>query len=170
MAEQILTHLYRSPLGEITINSDGENITGLYFSDSLTVSYGHIIAESLPIFAQAREWLDIYFSGKGPGFFPPLKIEGSEIQKAVCEVMMTIPFGHTMTYSQVAEHSGLPRMSARTAGGAASRNRISLMIPCHRVIGKNGSLTGYGGGIWRKKKLLELEGVDTSKFFVPSTI
>ncbi|MBR1657007.1 MAG: methylated-DNA--[Synergistaceae bacterium] len=161
-------HFYSSPLGGITVYSDGENITGLYFSDKLTGIYSNAEEKPLPIFEQADKWLDIYFSGKEPDFTPLLKIEGSEFQKAVCGIMQSIPFGHVMTYSEVAER--LKGTSPRAVGRAAAMNRISLIIPCHRVIGTNGSLTGYGGGIERKLKLLELEGAETSKFFIPPTL
>ena len=156
-------HYYDSPLGEITIFSDDGKITGLYFSDKFTRNHEDIIEGSSPVFEQADEWLDIYFSGRMPDFTPPLKIEGSEFHREVCGIMLEIPFGHVMTYSEIAgiiaKRRNIPKMSARAVGGSASRNKISLIIPCHRVIGARGNLTGYGGGIERKRKLLELEGV-----------
>ena len=159
-------HLYSSPLGEIIISSDGENITALYFSDMLREDSAHAEPQSLPVFEQAREWLNIYFSGKKPGFIPPLRIEGSEFYRSICEIILTIDFGHVMTYSEIArmnaEHRKIPGMSPQAVGRAAANNKILIMIPCHRVIGSNGSLTGYSGGISRKLKLLELEGVDIS--------
>ena len=146
------------------ICSDGEKITGLSFVSSLPPHQAHTAS---PIFEEADEWLDIYFSGKSPGFLPSLKICGTEFQKSVYGIMLTIPFGQVMTYSEIAAviagRRGSPGMSAQAVGGASSRNRIALMIPCHRVIGKNGSLTGYAGGLERKRRLLELEGIDTSK-------
>ncbi|MBQ7169907.1 MAG: methylated-DNA--[Synergistaceae bacterium] len=165
-----MTHCYDSPLGEITVFSDGENITGLYFTDQLS-DVNPQSTDDAPIFAQADEWLNIYFSGRSPDFTPPLKVEGSEFHREVCGIMLAIPFGHVMTYSEIAglitQRRNIPHMSARAVGGSASRNRISLMIPCHRVIGAKGNLTGYGGGIERKMKLLELEGIDTRNFFMP---
>lgn len=156
-------HFYDSPLGEITIFSDDGKITGLYFSDRLTEIQRSITSYSSPIFEQADEWLDIYFSGRTPDFTPPLRIEGSEFHREVCGIMLEIPFGHVMTYSEIAgiiaQRRNIPRMSARAVGGSAARNKISLIIPCHRVIGARGNLTGYGGGIERKRKLLKLEGV-----------
>ncbi len=155
-------HDYASPLGKIILHSDGESLTGLFFSDDSTGEY-----KALPVFDDAERWLDVYFSEKSPEFTPKLKITGTEFQKSVCEIMLKIPFGHVMTYSEIAgiiaKSRNIPNMSARAVGGAAARNQISIIIPCHRVIGTNGKLTGYGGGIDRKKKLLMLEGVDISK-------
>lgn len=156
-------HYYDSPLGEITIFSDEGKITGLYFSGQLAENHRDTTADSIPVFEQAEEWLNTYFSGRMPDFTPPLKIEGSEFHREVCGIMLEIPFGHVMTYSEIAgiiaRRRNILRMSARAVGGSASRNKISLIIPCHRVIGSGGNLTGYGGGIERKQKLLELEGV-----------
>ncbi|MBQ7593765.1 MAG: methylated-DNA--[Synergistaceae bacterium] len=126
--------------------------------------------KALPIFDDAKHWLDIYFSGQAPDFTPKLKIPGSEFQKLVYEIVLTIPFGDVMTYSEIAEviaeKRGLASMSPQAVGGAVGCNSIPLIIPCHRVIGKNGKLVGYFGGIDRKKKLLMLEGVDMSKLSV----
>ncbi len=109
-------------------------------------------------------WLDTYFCGQAPGFTPPILMQTTPFRKAVWEIMLTIPFGKTMTYGEIAEklaeQNGLKKMSARAVGGAVGHNPISLMIPCHRVIGANGSLTGYAGGIRKKAYLLTLEGVD----------
>ena len=164
---------YESPLGGITLGSDGEALTGLwfdgqkYFGDTLGGVYE---TKDLPVFAKAKEWLDIYFSGRDPGFTPPLVMLTTPFRKAVWEIMLTIPFGQTMTYGQIAEiiakQRGLTHMSAQAVGGAVGHNSISLIIPCHRVVGKNGSLTGYAGGIDKKIRLLELEGTDLSGLFV----
>lgn len=162
-------HKYSSPLGEIKIISDGEFITGLLFDDELTEGYSQ--KKALSVFDEADRWLDIYFSGHAPEFTPKIKISGSDFQKTACEAMQKIPFGEVKTYSEIADviakSRGLTKMSAQAVGGAASRNKICLIIPCHRVIGSNGNLTGYGGGIERKKKLLMLEGVDTAKLSMP---
>ena len=165
---------YESPLGGITLGSDGNALTGLwfdeqkYFGDTLGRVYE---TKDLPAFAKAREWLDIYFSGRDPGFTPPLTMLTTPFRKAVWEIMLTIPFGQTMTYGQIAQiiakQRGLTHMSAQAVGGAVGHNSISLIIPCHRVVGANGSLTGYAGGIDKKIKLLELEGADMSGLFVP---
>ena len=158
-----VTH-YESPIGGITIASDGDAVIGLwfdgqkYFAD--TLSSEHEEAD-LPVFDQVRQWLDIYFSGRDPGFTPPLKMLTSPFRKRVWEIMLEIPFGKTMTYGEIAariaEEKGLNSMSAQAAGGAVGHNAISLIIPCHRVVGSSGSLTGYAGGIDKKAWLLQME-------------
>lgn len=164
-------HDYSSPLGKIKIISDGEFITDLLFDDEFAGNVDE--KKALSVFDEAERWLDIYFSGHAPDFTPKIKISGSDFQQLACNAMLNIPFGQVKTYSEIAgviaKSSGLPRMSAQAVGGAASRNKICLIIPCHRVIGSNGNLTGYGGGIERKMKLLKLEGVDTSKLFMPKS-
>ncbi len=165
---------YHSPLGGITISSNGSEITGLwfdgqkYFGDTLSKDYEE---KDLPIFEEATKWLTIYFSGKAPDFTPPLKMDTTPFRKAVWEIMLTIPFGETMTYGQIADRiakrRGLTKMSAQAVGGAVGHNSISLIIPCHRVVGTNGSLTGYAGGIEKKLQLLTMEKTDISSFFVP---
>ena len=167
-------HHYDSPLGGITLASDGEALTGLwfdeqkYFADCLADEYEE---KMLPVFGQTDKWLDIYFSAKAPDFTPPLNMKTTEFRKAVWGIMLSIPFGHTMTYgeiaAQIAKQKGIKQMSAQAVGGAVGHNSISLIIPCHRVVGTNGSLTGYAGGIDKKVKLLQLEKADMSKFFVP---
>ena len=157
-------HHYESPLGAITMASDGEALTGLwfdgqkYFADCLETEHEE---KMLPVFGQTDRWLDIYFSGKEPDFTPPLNMKTTEFRKAVWNIMLTIPYGKTMTYGEIADRiakqKGLQTMSAQAVGGAVGHNSISLIIPCHRVVGSNGSLTGYAGGIDKKMKLLELE-------------
>ena len=165
---------YDSPLGGITLASDGTTLTGLwfddqkYFGDTLTEKYEE---KDLPAFAKATEWLDIYFSGRNPGFIPPLSMRTTAFRRRVWEIMLEIPFGQTMTYgqiaAQIAKEKGLPHMSAQAVGGAVGHNSISLIIPCHRVVGTDGSLTGYAGGIDKKIALLELEGTDMSNLYAP---
>lgn len=162
---------YDSPIGNITIASDGENITGLWFDSQkpsdevLAANYESCDKQKplLPIFDQTRKWLDIYFAGNDPGFTPPIKVNDSPFRKRVCEIMLEIPHGKTTTYGkiakQVAEEKGIEKMSAQAVGGAVGHNPISIIIPCHRVVGSDGSLTGYTGGIDIKVKLLELEGI-----------
>lgn len=171
-----MTYIYHycSPLGGITLSSNGNELTGLwfdgqkYFGDTLPEEYEE---KTLPIFEQSVRWLDIYFSGKDPDFTPPLCMQTTPFRKAVWEIMLTIPFGKTMTYGEIADkiakQKGLSKMSAQAVGGAVGHNSISLMIPCHRVVGTNGSLTGYAGGIEKKVQLLTLENADMSSFFVP---
>ena len=120
-------------------------------------------------FEETKKWLTIYFGGKVPDFTPPLRMETAPFRKAVWEIMLTIPYGQTMTYSQIADRiakqKGLERMSAQAVGGAVAHNAISLIVPCHRVVGTNGSLTGYAGGVDLKEKLLLLEKTDIPDFF-----
>ena len=165
---------YDSPLGGITLAADGTALTGLwfddqkYFGDTLTEEYEE---KDLPVFAKAAEWLDIFFSGKDPGFIPPLSMRTTAFRRRVWEIMLEIPFGKTMTYgqiaAQIAKEKSLPHMSAQAVGGAVGHNSISLIIPCHRVVGTDGSLTGYAGGIDKKIALLELEGADMSNLYAP---
>ena len=168
-------HHYDSPLGGITLASDGVALIGLwfdgqkYFADALGKEYKEA---SLPVFEQTDRWLDIYFSGKAPDFTPPLSMKTTPFRKAVWEIMLGIPYGKTMTYGQIAEaiakDRGLPSMSAQAVGGAVGHNSISLIIPCHRVVGTNGSLIGYAGGLDKKVALLKMEKADMSAFFVPT--
>ena len=127
--------------------------------------------KNLAVFDQTRRWLDLYFSGREPGFTPALNPVGSAFRRAVWEILLKIPYGKTTTYGQIAREiaaaRGLAKMSAQAVGGAVGHNEISIIIPCHRVIGAHGSLTGYAGGIDRKIKLLQLEGVDMRGLFTP---
>ena len=170
----IYTSEYQSPLGMITLACDEEYIIGLWFNGQR--HFGNILPKQtepkeLPLFSDAKHWLDIYFSGREPDFLPPLRYDSTPFRKAVCDIMLTIPYGKTVTYgeiaAEIAKQKGLARMSAQAVGGAVGHNPISLMIPCHRVVGTSGSLTGYGGGIERKVKLLRLEKADASNFFIP---
>ena len=170
----IYTSQYVSPLGAITLACDEEAVTGLWFNGQK--HFGNILPPDTqerekPLLKEAKKWLDIYFSGREPDFLPPLRYGSTPFRKAVCDIMLTIPYGRTMTYgdiaARVAHQRGLEKMSAQAVGGAVGHNPISLMIPCHRVVGTGGSLTGYGGGIARKVKLLELEHVDMKGLFAP---
>ena len=165
---------YLSPLGAITLASDGKALTGLwfdgqkYFARTLPKEY----AESeTPVLCEAKRWLDIYFSGREPDFTPPLHPVGSAFQQAVWALLLGIPYGETTTYGtlarKLAEKQGLNHMSAQAVGGAVGHNAISIIIPCHRVVGTNGSLTGYAGGIDKKISLLELEHADMNHLFIP---
>lgn len=157
---------YPSPVGNLVLVSDGEHLTGILFDDKETGDcnlHDGIIKNDLAIFSKTKEWLDLYFSGKEPFFLPALSFENvSPFRKRVWEIMLTIPFGQTTTYGniakQIAEETG-KRVSAQAVGGAVGHNAIPIIIPCHRVIGSNLSLTGYAGGIDKKIKLLENEGV-----------
>ena len=194
-------HHYKSPLGGIILTSDGRALTGLYFEESQSgkpradrrksdseMPENAPTEKDLPVFAQTDRWLDIYFSGKEPDFTPPLAAHGTAFREMVWEILLTIPYGQTMSYGEIASiitagrsqtnavsgadrstmsaraakprmsaRAVKPRMSAQAVGGAVGHNPISLIIPCHRVIGADGSLTGYAGGLERKQALLELE-------------
>lgn len=165
---------YNSPLGGILLAADEIGLTGLWFDGQKYFARGlsnERIEQEPPVLAEAKRWLDIYFTGKEPDFTPPLHPTGSEFRKAVWEILLQIPYGQTTTYGeiarQLAEKQGLARMSAQAVGGAVGHNEISIIIPCHRVVGTNGSLTGYAGGIHKKEQLLELERADMSRFFLP---
>lgn len=170
-------HIYQTPEGfsNMIMNSDGEYLTGLWFEDSRD-SFKHIInceEKDLEIFKETSKWLDIYFKGNIPDFTPKYKIENlTPFRKDVIDIMNEIPFGKTVTYNDIskiiAKKRGIERMSSQAVGGAVGWNPICIIIPCHRVVGSNGSLTGYGGGIKNKVALLTLEKNDMSKFFVPS--
>ena len=168
------TTTYQSPLGGITLAADGEALTGLWFEGqkyyALYLEKEHE-EKDLPVFRQAKQWLDIYFSGKAPDFTPPLRFTGSAFQNEVWAILAAIPYGKTRTYGDIArelaQRRGLPRMSAQAVGGAVGKNEISIIVPCHRVVGSNGSLTGYAGGISKKIELLKLEGAFKEEYFVP---
>ena len=155
---------YDSPLGGITLACNGEALVGLwfdgqkYFADALDKVHKEMM---LPVFEDSCHWLDNYFSGKEPGFTPKLNMRTTEFRKRVWEIMLTIPYGKTMSYgeiaAQIAKEKGLPQMSAQAVGGAVSHNSISLIIPCPRVVGTSGSLNGYAGGIDKKVRLLQME-------------
>ena len=155
---------YSSPIGGITLASDGDALTGLWFDGQKY--FGSAISpdsfeKQLPVFDETLAWLDIYFSGKDPGFTPRLSFLTTEFRSRVWKMLAGIPYGETISYSELTGRLNRaypgPGTSPRAAAGAVSRNPISLIIPCHRVIGKNGSLTGYAGGIGRKAWLLALE-------------
>ena len=155
---------YTSRLGGITLSSDSETLTGLWFDGQKYFPH-KLISEStkaeLPIFTQTCNWLDIYFGGKEPGFTPPISLHTTPFRKAVYDILLTIPYGQTMTYGEIAriltEKQGMERMSAQAVGSAVGHNPVSIIIPCHRVVGADGSLTGYAGGLDKKTALLKLE-------------
>lgn len=158
------TASYCSPLGGITLASDGKALTGLWFDGQKYFAAGLDAAhqqQPLPVFEETKRWLDCYFSGQEPDFLPPLAPRGTEFQQEVWALLRQIPYGETVTYReiarQIARRRGIPSMSAQAVGGAVGRNPISILIPCHRVVGANGSLTGYAGGLEKKQALLALE-------------
>lgn len=157
---------YRSPLGNITLEADERELTGLWFEgQKYYPDFSEIVSDEKETRALslAKEWLDIYFSGKEPDIKVPMRFSGTAFRNEVWEILLSIPYGKTVTYGQIAEmlakKRGTERMSARAVGGAVGHNRISIIVPCHRVIGSDGSLTGYAGGTERKRELLKLEGV-----------
>ena len=170
----VCTCHYESPLGDILLAADELGLTGLwfkgekYFADNLSEEH---IQEETVILTQTKQWLDIYFSGKEPDFIPPLHPTGSAFRQAVWQILLQIPYGQTTTYGEItkklAKMQNASHMSAQAVGGAVGHNEVSIIIPCHRVVGTNGSLTGYAGGIDKKVELLTLEHTDMSRFFVP---
>lgn len=159
-----ITH-YSSPLGRMTLVSNGKELTGLWFEGQ---KYSSIAQDSiahdkddLPVFQETIRWLDTYFGGEIPDFTPPIKMHGTAFRQMVWEILLTIPYGQTTTYGEiarrVAHEKKVPVMSAQAVGGAVGHNDIALIIPCHRVVGKNGSLTGYAAGLDKKAYLLRME-------------
>ena len=170
----VYTCTYRSKLGDILLAADEVGLMGLwfegqkYFANTLP---RESISQETPVLTQAKTWLDLYFSGQNPTFTPPLHPAGSFFRQAVWKILLQIPYGHTMTYGEIArelaEKQKRSHMSAQAVGGAVGHNEISIIIPCHRVVGSNGSLTGYAGGIDKKIALLQLEHAEMNHLFVP---
>ncbi len=164
---------YDSPLGRILLAADEVGLTGLWFYGQkyFPHSFKAYVPQKTPILTAAEQWLDTYFCGEEPDFTPPLHPIGTEFQKEVWNILLQIPYGQTTTYGNIAailaKRKGVSRMSAQAVGGAVGHNDTSILIPCHRVVGKSGSLTGYAGGVDKKLRLLQLEKVDVSQFFIP---
>ncbi len=155
---------YKTPdaFDDLVMSSDGEVLTGLWFEGSRNGMGNGDRPGDLPVFRETRRWLDIYFSGRNPGFTPPYRLVGATpFREAVSHEMRRIPYGATVTYGDIAatlaKRRGLARMSAQAVGQAVGWNPICLVIPCHRVVGANGAFIGYGGGLHNKVALLELE-------------
>ena len=167
-------HSYDSPLGKLTLAATDQGLSGLwlegqkYFAASLSPEHEE---KALPVFDETAAWLDTYFRGEKPDLLPPLDLHGSPFRRAVWEILLAIPYGQVTTYGEIAkqlsEKSGRTGMSAQAVGGAVGHNPVSILVPCHRVVGADGSLTGYAGDVEKKLWLLKLEGVDTSKLFLP---
>lgn len=170
----IFTAKYSSPLGEILLASDEIGLTGLWFHGQ------KYFAENLDPFHEEKEndaikkakvWLDEYFKGQRPDLKVPLHLRGTKFQLQVWAILQNIPYGNFMTYKEIAaiiaKEQGIKQMSAQAVGGAVGHNPISIIIPCHRVIGSNKSLTGYAGGLDKKLKLLTLEKADTTALYMP---
>lgn len=160
---QYINH-YPSPLGNMLLAADEIGLTGVWFEEQkyyalhLDEKYEE---KELPIFTDTKHWLDIYFSGKEPDFTVSLHLTGTDFQKEVWQILCSIPHGKTITYGEIARriasNRGISRMSAQAVGGAVGHNPVSIIVPCHRVIGSDGNLTGYAGGIDKKAYLLALE-------------
>ncbi len=171
---QYITH-YQSPIGDILLAADETGLTGLWF-DGGKYYADHLDPEheekDTPILKRTKKWLSIYFSGREPEFLPPIHMIGTPFQLSIWQILQKIPYGKTVTYGEIAKEiavqKGLPQMSAQAVGGAVGHNKISIIIPCHRVVGTNGSLTGYAGGIDKKVKLLTLENTDMQHLFIPT--
>ena len=166
---------YDSPLGGILLAADEIGLTGLWFTGAKYFGAGlpaSAAEADAPILAEARRWLEGYFPGQRPAALPPLHPSGSPFRRAVWDILLPIPYGETTTYGRIAQQlaaqRGLEHLSAQAVGGAVGHNPISIIIPCHRVVGSGGSLTGYAGGIDRKIRLLSLEGADMSGLYVPA--
>ena len=165
-------HHCASPLGGITLSSDGEALTGLWFDGQK--HFGSTLSEEareapLPVFDFAESWLSVYFGGSAPSFAPPLRLSGTAFQIEVWEILTTIPYGNTVTYGDIAQvlaaRRGLASFSAQAVGQAVARNPVSIIVPCHRVLGAQGRLTGYAAGTQQKLKLLQLENAEAARAY-----
>lgn len=167
------TMMYASALGDILLAADEKGLTGLWFVGQKYYADGlkEPQEKETAILREATRWLDQYFAGQEPDFTPPLHPQGTPFQKEVWQLLCEIPYGQRTTYgalaARLAERRGMTHFSAQAVGGAVGRNPVSIIIPCHRVVGSSGSLTGYAGGLERKTRLLALEGVDESGLFIP---
>ena len=168
------TQTYFSPLGELLLSADDMGLSGLWFAGqryfARTLPPGAVPRET-PVLTASKRWLDCYFSGAHPDFLPPLHLIGTDFQQAVWNLLLEIPYGQTVTYGALArtlaQQLGKPAMSAQAVGAAVGRNPVSIIVPCHRVVGANGNLTGYAGGVERKRFLLNLEGADLTRLHIP---
>ena len=165
---------YDSPLGEIVLAADEAGLAGLWFTGQKYFGLhldGNAIEGETDAIKAAKEWLNEYFAGHEPAVKVPLHYTGTDFQNEVWDILCSIPYGQTMTYGEIAQEMakrrGKKHMSAQAVGGAVGHNEISLIVPCHRVVGANGSLTGYAGGISKKVELLKLEGAWRDTFFTP---
>ena len=156
--------MIQTPLGEVRLRSDGKSLTGLWFVGQVNDAKNNCgieMKDDLPIFVQVENWLESYFSGNQTPITFPLQPKGTIFQERVWKILQEIPYGETMTYGEIAQRiakeKGVETYSAQAVGQAVGKNPISILIPCHRVLGKNGALTGYAGGVHRKEQLLRIE-------------
>ena len=168
--------IYDSPIGKLYVVSDGDYLVGLWMENQkyfqATLKQEPLVDEKDPVLKKTKKWLDDYFSGKNPNINQlPLKPQGSPFRQEVWKILCDIPYGQVTTYGaiakQLAKKHNVKRFSAQAVGGAVGHNPISIIIPCHRVVGSNNSLTGYAGGLDKKIYLLEHEGFNTKSLFVP---
>ena len=165
---------YASPIGSMTMAGSGTGLTGLWFDGqkyaAATLS-AHHEEKRLSVFEDTVKWLDTYFGGEIPDCIPEINLQSTPFRKAVWDILLTIPYGKTMTYGEIAailaQQTG-KKMSPQAVGGAVGHNPVSIILPCHRVVGADGSLTGYAGGIDRKRFLLELEAKQQGETRHPS--
>lgn len=171
MIQTLFKTMYSSPIGDMMLASDGKNIVGLWIVGQKYFAYGSdknmMPRDDLPVFILARDWLNRYFAGNRPDISElPLAPQGSAFRQKVWKILCNIPYGHVCTYGDIARQItssfGAPHMSARAVGGAVGHNPISIIIPCHRVVGAGGKITGYAAGVSAKIKLLKFEGADIS--------
>lgn len=165
------TQEYLSPLGKLLLACDNEGLTGIWFEGQKYFDKGLSVKQKAlehEILAQTKAWLDLYFKGQEPSFTPPLKLCGTFFEKLVWQELLNIPYGTVTTYGKlslkVAKTLNKEHMAAQAVGHAVGLNPVSIIVPCHRVVGSRGNLTGYAAGLERKLKLLELEGLDTKLF------
>ena len=166
----VFTQRYASPLGGLLLAADEQGLIGLWFDGARHFAANLPEAREekrTPILDETARWLDDYFSGGQPDFTPPLHLIGSAFRLRVWARLLEIPYGQTTTYGALAKRLGGVHMSAQAVGGAVGHNPISIIVPCHRVVGTSGSLTGYAGGLDRKIKLLEIEKKDMTGLFRP---
>ena len=151
-----------SPLGILRLTGEGECLTGVHFPEGRCRPNAWGTEGETPVLAEARRWLERYFAGEEPGPIPPIRPEGTAFQQAVWEILRSIPYGETMTYGAIAAalQSRGRRASAQAVGQAVGRNPVNILVPCHRVLGAKQAITGYGGGLWRKEFLLQLENIN----------
>lgn len=172
----VYTTAYKSPIGNLLIAEKDNKLIGLWIENQKyylsNLKEEMIEKEDVEVLTKTKSWLDRYFKGEKPNISElDINLIGSEFRKSVWEILKTIPYGEVITYNdiakKIAKQKGISKMSAQAIGGAVGHNPISIIVPCHRVVGSNGSLTGYAGGIEKKIQLLKLEGIDTSKYFAP---
>lgn len=160
----IYTYGYKSPLGKITLAGSEDGLSGLWFENQKYFGKGlpeNHEEKRLSVFDMTIRWLDVYFAGSVPDFTPPLCLKGTDFRREIWDILLCVPYGKTITYGEIARitarRKGLEKMSAQAVGGAVGQNPVSIIIPCHRVVGSDGSLTGYAGGTDKKLLLLRLE-------------